>query len=79
MTVLITIGKFRLTYRDRIASGMRDVCIEHKCESANAWPMKGWHPFVYGLDYRGISCFACHATPDEGIQAMFWFLKEARD
>ncbi|KKN92467.1 hypothetical protein LCGC14_0209580 [marine sediment metagenome] len=75
---LITIGAFRLAWRN--LNSIRAISIEHRCRGSCSRHKCGsdleWHPFVYGLCYRGIPCFACREAPPEGIQAMFWFLKE---
>ena len=77
MKPLITIGSFRICQRDGMRSGPA-VCIEHRCDSSDRLGRGAvWYPFVYGLHYRGIPCFACRKAPPEGIQAMFWFLREA--
>jgi hypothetical protein len=72
--VLYTDGNWRLRRGDaNLITDLGGLCIEHSCVSSSRHP---WHTFAWTLPYRDRRCGYCQKPPPEGIQAMFWFLKE---
>jgi hypothetical protein len=70
---LITIDAFRITQRPWNSSS---VYIEHYCNGEYTGRGPGW--LVHACDTRASQhpCCFCKEKPADGIQAMFWFLKE---
>lgn len=71
--ICITEGAFRVYRRSYKTLGGYSA-IEHKCGD-NLWGVNRWYDFVFSIEARGRQCHACHLTPPDGIQAVFWMLK----
>jgi hypothetical protein len=71
--VLITDDGFRIAMRPHAI----EVCIEHRCHHPEAGKKSRWYPHVWSVAFRGNPCSWCHWRASVGLQASFWFLKEA--
>jgi hypothetical protein len=66
----MTIGNWRVAEAE--VGSLSHWRIEHKCGRHQYV----WWPWTYSVINRGFQCEACYECPPEGIQAMFWFIKE---
>ena len=69
-------GDWKITTLVYGVNARRYSYIEHRCNKTPiGTPMK-WRQLNYLVSGRGNHCQYCHTAPPEGLQAVFWFLKD---
>jgi hypothetical protein len=78
LTVYKTDGDYRLV-RTRAKSKLQlqYTYLQHKCPKPRGHiDADNWGGLVYIVEARGWACSWCQSRASDGLQAMFWFLKE---
>ena len=78
--IYLTEGVYRIVRIFPEATGIqRYTFIEHKCPYSSGWTDKpnSWAGHIHSIKNRGEACPSCNQPVSEGLQAAFWFLKEA--
>jgi hypothetical protein len=75
LTVYKTDGDYRLVRADA-DSVYQITYLEHKCSKEHEGFNEVWYGRLYSFKARGWACLWCKSRPTDGLQAMFWFLKE---
>ncbi len=75
--VLLTDGRFRINTL-RYSMDRTHNFVEHNCGEQSPWP-GSWRFYAAGRTPMGKCCSTCNVGPPEGLQAVFWFLKDEED
>ena len=83
LTVYKTDGDWRVSRRNA-GTRMRHTFLEHHCSYDDPIAVSpdprlihsNWHPLVYTVEARNQACSYCHTRASEGLQAIFWIMKE---
>jgi hypothetical protein len=80
LDVYKTDGDWRLSRRCA-GTKMRHTFLEHNCgyedPRAVVQPSKRyWHALIYTVEARNQACALCQTRASDGLQAIFWIMKE---
>ncbi|KKN92464.1 hypothetical protein LCGC14_0209550 [marine sediment metagenome] len=74
--VLKTDNDYRLVRR-HMGTIMRHTYLEHKCPVPEGHDDEGcWRGRIFSVQARGWKCSWCKSRPSDGLQAIFWIMKE---
>lgn len=76
LEILHTEGTFRIVRYQYGFDARMYVYTEHNCRKRKHQHGEGWTGFVYNSERRGERCLRCDWRMSDGLQAVFWFLKE---
>ncbi len=75
--VYLTDGAFRIVWLYH-RTMEKYTYIEHSCPYSSGWndTPHEWKGHTYTVENRGDTCQSCNQPVPEGLQAVFWILKE---